>query len=97
MSRSPSNLILSPLTGHTLQLTQIDPKITNLMLAVLANDPPAVLYYRDELCLQSSNGTTALMLAVAMNSLTLVRLLVGRREFADTMASVPATLYGKMR
>ncbi|KAE8303449.1 Kinase, NEK [Giardia duodenalis] len=79
MSRSPSNLILSPLTGHTLQLTQIDPKITNLMLAVLANDPPAVLYYRDELCLQSSNGTTALMLAVAMNSLTLVRLLVGEK------------------
>ncbi|EFO63853.1 Kinase, NEK [Giardia lamblia P15] len=79
MSRSPSNLILSPLAGHTLQLTQIDPKITNLMLAVLANDPPAVLHYRDELCLQSSNGTTALMLAVAMNSLTLVRLLVGEK------------------
>lgn len=79
LSRSPSNLLLPSLIKHNLQITQIDPKITNLMLAVLTNNPPAVIHYRDELCLQSSNGTTALMLAVAMNSLTLVRLLAGEK------------------
>lgn len=79
MSQSPSNLTLTSFAGHDLQVTQIDPKITNLMLAVLANDPPAVIHYRDELCMQTSNGTTALMLAVAMNNLTLVRLLIGEK------------------
>lgn len=79
MSRSPSNLTLASFTGHDLQITQMDPKITNLMLAVLANDPPAVIHYRDELCMQTSNGTTALMIAVTMNNPVLVRLLIGEK------------------